>query len=490
MKRADILIVTAVWGQWHLDVFLDVNLPTLLAPGNMPALAKRHEIAYQLHVRSSEVARITDAETFRRLAALVPVDLRIIRDERQLDDPIAAHTDFWRSAIEEARRAGQFALLMPPDVLWSDGSLAHVADLLDQGKLALFTALPRVASNSFLPAFHAQFGRSPDRVAMSGRDLMALCFDHLHPLMAAHARSSEYFPTHAEMVVWPIEKEGLAVRLFGRELFVFDPARVRLNHLQLVADPVPWSSLHTITDSDLLFAVSLAPLGKDIGWYCARRRVRSLDIARWSLMFDSPANDYIAGARIRWHAAAITESAWRAREISGDLLSRRVALERATLRVISHMGRDPVSRTAESARLLALSLLDGRLTRALRGLPHQRGYTTVVFLPDDAALAEAWPSGWRELFVVPGGGLERVFRDHVAVGPASLDLDRLASGQSLDLTFLSGRCRGLHRHEGAWAIDDIVVSRVERVSDDLALCYTRGVLCSDRGSVGQGMKVS
>ncbi|MBV8169520.1 MAG: hypothetical protein JO021_22175, partial [Alphaproteobacteria bacterium] len=362
MRRVDLLIVTAVWGPWHLDAWLEAALPTLLAPGNLPQLAARHAVAYQIHTRAGDLARIRAAPSFERLAALVPVSLQAIPDERQLEDPIQAHNDLWRRAVEDAARSRRYAFLLAPDLVWSDGSLAHVADLLADGKAAVFAAFPRVASNSFLPAFRARFPAVGEPVALSGRALVALCLEHLHPLMAAHARDSAFFPMHAEMAIWTVRDEGLAVRAFSRELMVFDPARVALNRLLLPDPPLPWDDLHMVEDSDQLFGVSLAPLGKDVAWHTAPWRARPLDVAQWSLAFDSPSNDLVAAAAIRWHVGATTAPPWRAAALAGALFSRRAAVEREALRVLAQLARLGAVDTAELRQLLALGLITGRLT--------------------------------------------------------------------------------------------------------------------------------
>ncbi len=476
MRRVDLLIVTAVWGPWHLDAWLDAALPTLLASGNLPALAARHGVVYQIHTRAGDVARIRAAPSFQRLAARVPVTLQAIADERQLDDPIAAHGQLWRLAIDEAVRGGRFAFLMPPDLLWSDGSLAHVAGLLEAGKTALFAAFPRVASNSFLPEFRARFATPGDPVSLPGRTLVAWCLEHLHPVMAAHARASAFFPMHAEMAIWPVRDEGLAVRAFSRELMVFDAARLRLNRLFLLDPPLPWDDLHMIADSDRLFGVSLAPLGKDLAWHAAPWHTRPLDVGQWSLGFDSPSNDLVAATPIRWHVGPPTEARWRAAELAGALFSRRAAVEREALRVIEHLVRRAPGETAAARQLLALSLVTGRLTRALRGLPRRRDRTAFVFLPDDTALR-----GWPDLMTAPGAGLERWLRAHVALAGEWLDLDQLdrfVERPAVALAFLSGRRARLQRATGSWTLEGGAVTRVERVSADLVLCYIPAVLYS------------
>src|SRR5258708_5560378 len=101
MTRVDVAIVTAVWGDWHLHAYLNVNLPTLLAPRNLPSLIERHRVTYEIYTRSADLGRLRNSDGFRRLAMLLPVKVRTVR-QRKLSDPIAAHVEIWRKAVGKA----------------------------------------------------------------------------------------------------------------------------------------------------------------------------------------------------------------------------------------------------------------------------------------------------------------------------------------------------------------------------------------------------
>jgi hypothetical protein len=479
MAAADILIVTVVWGDWHLGAYLDVNLPTLLAPGNFPALFARHAGRYQIHTRPADVARLRGDPAFQRLSALVPTEIRLIEDAAKLADPIATHVEIWTDAIAEAKAQGRFALLMPPDVLWSDGSFGHVADLLAEGKYAIHAALPRVTANTFLPAFRARFDPRAGAIALSGGALMTLALEHLHPLMAAYSRTSRYFPYHGEMMIWPVAGEGLAVRSFAREPLIYDPGRIRLNEAQLIADPIPSDRFHMIADSDRLLGLSLAPLGKDVAWHCAPWRASTAELARWWLDYDSPANDGVGGVTVRWHTGPVSEDRWRSRERGAALFTRRAALEREALRVARHLFAESTGRALQSGMLLALGSFTRRVARALRGLPRRRTGSVFVFVPEDDVRDGRWSAIGIALAARVDGRLERLVREHVAIADAP-GLDDPEALGDLDLAFLSGTRRRLARAGTTRTIDGMPISRMERVSANVVVCYTPDVLGAGR----------
>src|SRR2546425_9283973 len=222
-----ILMVTAVWGDWHIGAHVVVNLPTLLSPQNLPALARRYPMTYRLYTRRSDVERLMTSPAMEEIARLMRVEVEILSEER-LSNPIATHQWAWEQARDAARASGQFILFLPPDVAWADGSLASAAELLDAGRKAILMTYLRVVSDTFVPALDKQCQRANGAMTIAGPDMVTLALHHLHPLMAAYCHDSPYFPVHGEMVLWPVRGEGVLVRVLAREMFLYDPRAITL----------------------------------------------------------------------------------------------------------------------------------------------------------------------------------------------------------------------------------------------------------------------
>ena len=48
-------IVNVVWGEAFTRVFAEVSLPTFLAEGNFPYLAKYHDVLYRLYIGGKDL---------------------------------------------------------------------------------------------------------------------------------------------------------------------------------------------------------------------------------------------------------------------------------------------------------------------------------------------------------------------------------------------------------------------------------------------------
>ncbi len=438
MKSRDkLLIVTAVWGDWHIQMFLELNLPTLLAEGNLPALSRQCEITYLLFTQDSDFARLDASAEVMALRRHMKVELQAL-DRRDLSNPIAAHHKAWNIGIARAKAEGQLILLMPPDVAWSQNSFQSVGARLAEGRKAIFMTYLRAVSDAFAPALRARRPAGDVTLSISGPDLVRICFDNIHPLMAAYLRTSEFFPGHAEMMIWTVPDEGILVRVFAREMFLFDPAHLRLNEMSLPTDPIDPEISSFMDDSDDLFAVSLAPLGKDVEWHLDPRAADPLDIGGWWLTYDSPVNDYVAQKKIRWHFNPATESRWRAREQGSDLFVRRTAVAREGIRLwqaAHQLG------CAAVASILALAIHTGALTRASKGQGR-----AIVFLPSDDALSSVAPGAIDRLMTPQGmNDLISAIRDHYIDGSGGVPdsthlLDNLLREKNqVVLTLASGK---------------------------------------------------
>lgn len=376
--RQRVLMVTVVWGKWYLDAHLDLNLPSLLSPDNLPIMAAEHDLTYMLMTIAADHDRLARSPAVLALKKILNLDLRVIPDT-ETRDPIGAHQRAWTKATEEAKSTSSYVLYMPPDVAWSDGSFAHLSRLLARDYTAIFMTYLRVVSETFVPAMRARAATDDIALRLSGRDLVALSLDHVHPLMAAHMHDSRYFPIHPEMVVWPVPGQGLGVRCLAREMFLFDPGRIDMGSQLLVNGRFNRSDMVFVDDSDDLYAVSLAPLGKDIGWHLNPGPPDLASVARWWLIYDSPVNDLIAANFLRWHSGAIDAARWERRAVASHRWIRRQTALREALRVWQSLIE---AKSWNAATLLALAIE----TRVVADAFQETDRPTVVLVPDEASV--------------------------------------------------------------------------------------------------------
>ena len=306
---------TVVWGPWHTGVFLDVNLPSLLASDNLAVFAAHHQITYRIFTSRRDMSSIMASPAFQRAREIVPFEL-IEYPVEETDNPIGMHHFLWRRSIMEAQQAGAMILFLPPDVAWSNGSFRHLSNVALQGKKAIFITYFRVVSETCIPELrHRHLSQDGTVIDAQPRGLVELALQYIHPLALTYLRDSPNFPFHPELILWSVPGEGFLMRVLVREMFAYDPCLFELNQQALLAHAPDPHDVHYVTDSDDVFALSFAPVAKDIEWYQRPQRLDAPKIGSWWLRYDSPANDLVARQYFYIHSATRTPQKWRRPEL-------------------------------------------------------------------------------------------------------------------------------------------------------------------------------
>jgi hypothetical protein len=406
--RRRCVFVTVLWGDWHRDIFLDTNLPTMLSPRNLPTLSAGIDCEYLVYTTPQDALQMARNRAFQRLRSILPVSLKLFTPSKT-KNIFNLHHEIWGRATEHARQQQSFILLMPPDVAWADGSFERLRNALIAGKRAIFMTYPRVVSETMVPALAERFPRDAgEAMIVPPKDLMALTITHIHPLMAAYDRSATHFPTHPEMILWPIEGDGFLLRLLARELFCFEPGRYPLNAQSLLARLPPDHEIHVFRDSREFLGVSFTPLWKDMEWYLAPRRLDPLFVGRWWIDYDSPMNDQLTGINLRFTCSTTEESRWKLAERRADTLLTHLRSAREFVRIL--MTLEKMGHTRAAAFLAAALRVHGLARRwALRG-------PFLVLAPTDDALERA------RFDRVPGDGMSlaqtsQMLKAHIAAVP-------------------------------------------------------------------------
>lgn len=406
-QRQTVLMFTVVWGDWHVNALLGVCLPTLLAPGNLPAFAANHHVRHIVYTTKADGARMQAAPVFRQLCDLVETTFETI-PAHKLDSPIQTHHEYWQAGLVRAAAEKAFAMPMYPDAAWSDRVFSHLGDIIASGRKAVFMNFLRVTSETFVPALAARYAADGNAMRVPPRELVRLGLEHAHPLTCAYLPDSGYFPTHPEYLIRAVPGEGLSVRQLNRELFIFDTRRFKANKFWLLDEPFAEDEVYLILDSDLGFGVGFSPLGKDFGMHETPQGPSPISIGRWWRPSYCRSTDYFVGRPLRWHVGDVTERKWRAAETASALLATRAVIVREALaawEAANELG------CRSSGALLAFFMARGDLSDVF----NRTAVPFHVFMPSDEAFA-AVGEGYVHHLCTPEGAADRraFLRRHIA----------------------------------------------------------------------------
>ena len=427
MTRKQVDFNTCVWGDWHLDVMRRVMLPTLLSPGNLPAISGRFPTRYRIATTPSDRRRIESWPIFSALAATIEIEW--ITEASSPD--ITYHIEWYRRSLQDAKAANAYCFTVYPDVAWSDGVLARCADAIAHGKIGVSIPYIRVISETILPELAGRAG--DNAIKLTGGDLVRLGMRHMHPLsVAAMASGCDALPSLD--VIWRVPGQGILLRHISRELSMVDTERLQANQYWNAIDAAGPGSLHVAADSDDMMMLSVAPLLKDFHVYIPNHAVQPIDLARVSLhpANDNPLMQQFATHQIRLHYDGMDESRWREVERRADDFIGEALFTREYLRI---WGAAQANGCSLAAQAMSIALLTTSLAK------HSRyGGPVTAYVAADSAFKDC---GWESVapLLRPDAGcdLEGLIRNHTADGVIATPVAGSWRQETLGGTTLQGR---------------------------------------------------
>ncbi|WP_148293813.1 hypothetical protein [Azospirillum sp. B4] len=407
-------IAKCVWGERYVQTMLTLNLPSLLASGNIAAAARRVPLEHVLVTTTEDRAVIEDSPVYQAMAALIPC--RVI----PLDEtPVAADYNgiidrMNRAHIQilaDCRATGAAWVFDQPDHIWGDGSLDHLAMLAAAGvQCAMFAGI-RTNRQEMEPALDSW--RQGVAIGIGRDALLRLSIEHMHFHDRARFVGGPVAAMHPHHLNWRVGTHSFLRRVFYAQPFLMagPPATVapgRSVDLDYVEHAYPAHALHHIQSSRDFLVVEVSDR-----WQFKDETVAALTVpylATWTGRYVSDRQMAGFDQPIRFQADDTPDRHW-------DRLIRHSAAVGATVRRLRDLRRVQAA-LAEGHPLLAALL--GRLLRDPD--THRR-----IALPADVAFF-APPAreleGWLEL---PIPDLRRRLLRHLVVeGTPSRALDGTA----------------------------------------------------------------
>ena len=262
-----ICILLPVWGDEFINQFLEQSLPTLLAPGNIPALAKTLPTRFVFLTRAGDETTIRAHPAYRRLARVSDVEILPI------DDLITQgnHSTTVTLAYTRAMRQTGEAMLdtcfffLVSDYIMADGSLAAVLSRMQAGASAVQVGNFQIDEETAEPWLLKRLADAGTSLALSPREIMRWAFGCLHQITAANIVN---FPlchnTHANRLLWRVDAETLIGRFYLLHMICIRPEIVDFVvgsscDYSFVPEMCPSGDVVTITDSDDYLVVEVQP---------------------------------------------------------------------------------------------------------------------------------------------------------------------------------------------------------------------------------------
>lgn len=325
-------VVTSVWGKAYTQTFIDVALPSVLSPGNLPALGDPEQNLYQIVTTAADQATIEASPAFERLSAVMPVQVDLIEIPAEAADRHKLQSYCNRLGIMTADARDAAIVFFNPDVIIADGGMRSLARMVAEGKRAINVLGIRMIREQVLPALRTKY-RSPDaaQLTISPRQLIGLALRNLHPLNMMHVYDAPGFDVLPSAIFWRIGQEALIAHCFHLHPMCVYP-RVKNAPFSTTIDddylkaacPNP-DEEYVVLDSDEFCACEMSSLDRFNG--SIGRVGGDADFAEWAKAYAKPHHLELFCHRISLRGENVDEAAWQAVALESDQVVGRIVRE-------------------------------------------------------------------------------------------------------------------------------------------------------------------
>jgi hypothetical protein len=418
-KPKPIYVSCVFWGEAYRNHFLDYLIPSLLAPGNLPALMGR-ENRVLIATTHEDYAALEECAQFQRLKRYAePVHFLI-----PLPPPGVSgcmHMGVGHIQVTEyAYQNGAYLSALVPDMMISDGTLAKAVAKADNGCAAVLSTCMRVEEEGYLPALRRTAGLpatgalrdTEATIALTGEQMAGIVMNNLHTECKAWAWDEPYFSNFPVAPYWKVKNhQAWLIHSLHWLPVILDYSRIPehdktcLEQWTMDGDYLHdnfgdlTDTFHIIRDSSECVAASWSPandrpvpldpkVGQTSRLTAAAVKGMSLHTTFNNKIFDATKRKLFF-LHIRWYAESVPDRVWQKHESwltkylrtwceqpaeeCEALLAERVALAGVPGRIADLWGRklaDLPSRMAQyQMRLMQWRIKLARLLAKLANLP-------------------------------------------------------------------------------------------------------------------------
>jgi hypothetical protein len=263
-----IRLLVPIWGRRYVTQFINLGLPTLLAPGNLPALAKALPCKLVFLTSTEDGVVLREHPACRHLASICEVEVQIIDDLITGDNYSTTITFAYARGVRAAGAdmVDTCFFFLISDYVIADGSLAHVLARMQDGINGVLAGNFQVSQQHAVETFFERFDHGGPEIAVPARELMQWALRHLHPMTAANTVN---FPlshnSHSNRLFWRVDENTLIGRFYLMHMICIRPevsdfVTGSSCDYSFIPEMCPSDNVEVLTDSDHYLVVEIQPL--------------------------------------------------------------------------------------------------------------------------------------------------------------------------------------------------------------------------------------
>lgn len=267
----NVTYLLAVWGNKYINQFMDVSLPSLLASGNIPAVASESRSRFLFLTAKDDRKFFTQHPLFRRLERYCEVDFVAIDDLLFGSNYSATLTIAYERGMRQAGKemCSTYFIYLVADYIMADGSLANLLPYMKRNVSGITGGNFQAVEEELLKAFEQAIDPVTGILTLDPRSLVGMSLPHLHPTSSANIVNQNYsHTTHTNRLFWRVDANTLVGRFYLRHMLCIKPeiddyiigASCDYSFIDAMC---PSGNVAHITDSDEYCVVELQPFAHE-----------------------------------------------------------------------------------------------------------------------------------------------------------------------------------------------------------------------------------
>lgn len=268
-------VIIPVWGTKYVTRLGSACLPALLAPGNLPHLAKHFDC---------ELVVVTERRLFDEVRALEPIrraqrwcSLRLVAMDDVLSHPsyygLTLTHCFYRGFVDLGEAAKEtWCLFVHADFILADGSYRSLVECMLRGERLIMSPSYCTIEERVRPVLDARVASGNGVLDLSKREMAGFVLDHRHfTIRAKTINSRMYRIDHVDQFYYLLDNDTLLGRQLPIAIVAFRPERVPKEPIAfwdygVISEICPTANLCVLGDSDDFLMMELRTHRTMAGW--------------------------------------------------------------------------------------------------------------------------------------------------------------------------------------------------------------------------------
>ena len=265
MEKNKACIILAVWGKDYIHEFLEYSLPSLLASGNIPALAQSYKTRFVLLTEEIDFLLFKKNPIYKKLQDHCDVRLTSIDDLVVNGNYSTTLTFAYDRVVQQTGQAmlNTYFLFLTSDYIMANGSLQGLMRYIRKGYSGICAGNFQVIDDKIKPFLKSKINPKSKVMDIKPRELLKESFKCLHPITVSSLVNQEITHNyHANRFFYQEDSNLLIGRFYLLHMLCIKPETMSYQigsscDYSFIPAMCPSGNIAIINDSDDYLVVEL-----------------------------------------------------------------------------------------------------------------------------------------------------------------------------------------------------------------------------------------